>query len=505
MEENKNFTKKSRRREGRDIDLVDLIRVIWSKATLILLIGIIGAAIGLFLSMCVLPEKYESTTTIYVLNRDENSKVISANEMQTGSQLTRDYSIMITSRYVMEKVIDELQLDMSPSELRENISITVPSQTRAINITVTDRDPAQAQQIANAVREEASEHIKTIMAVNAVNVVDEANYPSGRSSPRVSVWVLVSALVGMFLYISFLTFRFILDDTLKTSEDIDRHLDLSTLALIPLDEGINMRPTIRKSANNSTKGAENDLAISDLEQHDQSGDLRISTREEQLAFQTREAFKTLRSNIEFSGERIKIINVTSCTPNEGKSEISFELAKSFAENGKKVLLFDADMRNSAMRSHFKRGKIAYGLSHYLVGSCSENEILFKTDIKNFYIVFSGPKTPSPAELLDSDRFSCLLEAVSAAYDIIIIDSPPLGNVIDAAIIAKKCNGTILVVSSSVISFRLAQSVVEQLKRSGCRILGCVLNKVNMKDASFYGKYYGEYGGNIERKAKKSEG
>ena len=495
MEEKKSLTEKNRYKEGKDVNLVDLMRVLWGKVKQILLVGFLFAVLGVCLCKFVLSDKYESTTTIYVLNRDNNSNVISANELQIGSQLTRDYSVMITSRYVLEKVIDELQLDMTAKELRGHITVAIPSETRAINIIVTDKDPAQAQRIANAVREHASEHIKNIMAVDAVNVVDEADYPTEKSSMRASAFALISAVVGMFIYISYLTFRFILDDSLKTSEDIEKYLNLSTLALIPMDEAIEAKSVKGRAANRGGEEQGKHFATYETGQKDHSDIQSISTLRVKLSFQTYEAFKTLRSNIEFSGEGIKVINVTSCTPNEGKSEISFELSKAFAENGKKVLLIDADMRNSTMIMHFREGRIACGLSHFLVGNVSVNEIVYGTDKDNFHVIFSGPKTPSPAELLDSERFSSLVETAKNSYDLVIIDSPPLGSVIDAAVIAKKCDGTVLVVSSAEISFRLAQNVVEQLKLASCRILGCVLNKVNMKDASFYGHYYGKGYGN----------
>ena len=491
MEEKRYFTEKNKHREGTDVNLMDLMRVIRNKIWQIILIGFVFSVLGVCLCKYVLPDKYESTTTIYVLNRDNNSNVISSNELQTGSQLTKDYSVMITSRYVMEKVIDELQLDMTVKQLREHITVEVPSETRAINIIVTDKDPAQAQRIANAVRGYASEHIKNIMAVDAVNVVDEADYPTEKSSMRASVMGLIAAVIGVFLFISYVTFRFILDDTLKTREDIEKHLDLSTLALIPRDEAIEEKTAKGRTPKNGGKKQSKHPDTYEGDPADHAVSQSISTKSENLSFQTREAFKTLRSNIEFSGEGIKVINVTSCMPNEGKSEISFELSKAFAENGKKVLLVDADMRNSTMRTHFMKGRIAYGLSHFLVGNCSANAIVYKTDRANFHVIFSGPKTPSPAELLDSEPFSRLVEATKSVYDVVIIDSPPLGSVIDAAVIAKKCDGTVLVVSNAEVSFRLAQSVAEQLQRAGCRIFGCVLNKVNMKDASYYGHYYGK--------------
>ena len=162
----------------------------------------------------------------------------------------------------------------------------------------------------------------------------------------------------------------------------------------------------------------------------------IVLQDDNLAFRTREAYKTLRSNIEFSGCDVRIIAVTSCTPNEGKSEISFELARSFAQNNRQVLLIDADLRKSVMRQHFKSGRIDYGLSNYLVGQCDLFDCICRTNENGFDMIFSGPATPNPSELLGSDVFSDLLTSAREYYDYIIIDTPPLGSVIDSAIIGK---------------------------------------------------------------------
>ena len=217
-----------------------------------------------------------------------------------------------------------------------------------------------------------------------------------------------------------------------------------------------------------------------------------------MDFRTEEAFKTLRSNIEFLGDDIRTICVTSCTPNEGKSSISFDLACSFAQNGKKVLLVDADLRRSVMRQRHRKGKVKLGLSNYLVGKTTLEECICVTDVKNLCLIFSGPVPPNPSELLGNARFKDLLVRMRELFDMIIVDTAPLGSVIDAAIVAKCCDGAMLVIESGAISYRYARKVKEQLEMSGCRLLGCVLNKVDIQGKSYYGKYYGKYYGSYER-------
>lgn len=220
----------------------------------------------------------------------------------------------------------------------------------------------------------------------------------------------------------------------------------------------------------------------------------IELKQNELDFRTKEAFKTLRTNIEFSGEDVKVVCVTSCTPNEGKSNISFELARSYAQMGKRVLLLDADLRKSVMRQRHKRGKVRLGLSNYLVGKATFEEVLCCTDVRNLYMAFSGPVPPNPSELLGNSRFVKLIEESREKYDMVIIDTPPLGSVIDTAVVSKCCDGAVIVIASGEVSYRFARKIKEQLTVANCRILGCVLNKVNLSGKGYYGKYYGRYYG-----------
>ena len=219
---------------------------------------------------------------------------------------------------------------------------------------------------------------------------------------------------------------------------------------------------------------------------------------EKLDFRTKESYKTLRTNLEFSGRDRKVISVTSCTPNEGKTSVSFQLALSVAEGGKRVVLVDADLRKSVLKGRYKTNASRYGLSHYLSGQASIADVTCKTNIENFYVIFSGPVPPNPSELLGNDAFRLLLEYLRNEYDYVIVDTPPLGSVIDGAVAAQYCDGTVVVIESGAISYKFAQKVKEQLEKVDCRILGVILNKVNMSGKGYYGAYYGKYyGGNEE--------
>lgn len=212
-----------------------------------------------------------------------------------------------------------------------------------------------------------------------------------------------------------------------------------------------------------------------------------------LDFKTKEAYKTLRTNVQFCGNDVKIISLTSCVPNEGKSMVSFNLAISMAETGKKVLFIDADLRKSVLIGRYKINKAIKGLTQYLSGVEQLDDVRYSTNVKNMDLILSGPVPPNPAELLNNEKFTELLETARKEYDYVIIDTPPIGQVIDPAIVAQKTDGVIFLVSQSNISYRYAQKQIEQLKKSGCRILGAVLNKVDPEGkSSYYGGYYGKY-------------
>jgi capsular exopolysaccharide synthesis family protein len=217
-------------------------------------------------------------------------------------------------------------------------------------------------------------------------------------------------------------------------------------------------------------------------------------KREELDFRANEAYKTLRTNIQFSGDDIKVIALTSCTPNEGKSSVSFNLAISFAESGKRVILIDADLRKSVLVGRYKVGAIDIGLTHYLSGQVELQEVIFDTDIDNLNIIFSGPIAPNPSELLGNENFTDMIKKLQEEYDYIIVDTPPLGSVIDSAIVAKVMDGAILVIENNAISYHFAQNVKKQLEKSNSKILGVVLNKVNMEKNGYYGRYYGKYYG-----------
>lgn len=212
----------------------------------------------------------------------------------------------------------------------------------------------------------------------------------------------------------------------------------------------------------------------------------------ELPYEFNEEMKTLRTNIQFCGNDKQVILMTSTFSGEGKSSVSLELCQSLTELDLRVLLIDADMRKSVFKKRVNGPAPKKGLSHFLSGQCELGEIIYKTSILNLSVVFAGTVPPNPTELLSSPRFEDLLEQGRQFFDYIIIDCPPVGMVVDAAVVAPLCDGTIILIESGEVKYRAAQDVVNRMNTTGCPILGVILNKVNRKkQGKYYGKYYGK--------------
>ena len=221
-----------------------------------------------------------------------------------------------------------------------------------------------------------------------------------------------------------------------------------------------------------------------------------------------ESMRALRTNIQFCGDDVRTILFTSTVPDEGKSTVVLDLARSMGESGKHILVVDTDMRKSVIMREYSVQSISHkqvvGLSHYLSGQNKLDEVLCQTNIPNVDIVFAGRSVPNPTEILGKKYFTDLLEYGRSHYDYVLLDCAPITAAIDAVLEAHYCDGAVLVISQGEVSSRAILDAKNQLVSSGVRILGAVLNKVRMEGSryghyygkyygSYYGKYYGHYG------------
>lgn len=191
---------------------------------------------------------------------------------------------------------------------------------------------------------------------------------------------------------------------------------------------------------------------------------------------TKEAFRSLRTNLQFCGEDAKLIAITSCSAGEGKSTVALHLAKSLSEIGKKVLLIDADIRRSVMAERVANLERVTGLSEILTAQDTFLNSLCSTQYENLFLLFAGNNSLDPTALLNTKYFNQLIDEVRTEFEYIIIDTPALGLVSDAAVITSRCDGALIVVGTDYVKEKLAQEVVGKIKNSGCRVLGIVRNR-----------------------------
>ena len=225
--------------------------------------------------------------------------------------------------------------------------------------------------------------------------------------------------------------------------------------------------------------------------------LEIAQKHLNFAKKAEEHYNALCTNIQLSGDDLKVLSISSVKPGEGKSTTSTNIAWAFARAGYKTLLVDADIRNSVMSGVFKSREKITGLTDFLAGTADLSNGLCDTNIENLFVIQAGPVSPNPIALLQSENFATMINTLRKYFDYVIVDTAPIGMVIDATIITQKCDASILVTASGETKRRDVLKVKEQLEQTGIPCLGVVLNKINTEVEKYgaYGVYgfYGAYG------------
>lgn len=215
-----------------EIDVLYLLRKLWSKKFFIIFVGLLVGTIALLGSVFFIKPKYTSTTRIYVVSRSSDTSLTNQ-DLQAGSYLVNDYKEVITSSEVLSSVIDQEKLSMSTGELSKEIAVTIPTDTRVISIAVTDTDAQRACDIANTVRQVAAEKIKAVTKVDDVTTLESATKPSHPSSPNVKKNAAIGALSGVFLAVVGILVAEVLDDRVRRPEDIEEVLGMTLLGVVP--------------------------------------------------------------------------------------------------------------------------------------------------------------------------------------------------------------------------------------------------------------------------------
>ncbi|NUW42424.1 polysaccharide biosynthesis tyrosine autokinase [Nonomuraea rhodomycinica] len=442
------------------MDLLSFIRLARKSWWLILLslVVSVGAALVITANM---PPKYAATTTMLFSSHDKQGGFSPAYQVSTLSQGVHSYASLLTSR----RMVSQVTTPDDVARLQQNITVDVVPGTVLLRAMVTDEKPERAAALANALSTKFARLVSQIERPTPtsrptvkVTVVDSAEVPKTPVSPMPVVNVLVAMLVGLVVSVSSLILRERLDTTVKSSNALQEAAGSSTLGIIGYERDAKRNPLVVRRKGRSSRA---------------------------------EAFRSLRTNLQFIGvdRKPRSLVVTSCLPNEGKSSTSANLAITLAQAGWRVLLVDGDLRRPRLPDYFGiEGGV--GLTDVLIGKVSLEGVVQAWGEPRLFVLPCGQIPPNPSELLGSDGMRQLLADLTADYDMVIIDAPPLLPVTDAATLSALCDGTILVARYGRTRHEHVVRGIELLASVSARVVGTVLNFVPAKASRYDGYGYG---------------
>lgn len=532
------------------LDLREYLALLWQWAWLIALAALVAGVAAYFFSSYMTPY-YQASTTMLV-NQAPATQTTDYSSVMTSERLTSTYSKMISTEPVLTEVTQRLGLSLSIDDLRNMITVKAVTDTQLIQVSVESTDPSAAAAIANVVVMVFSDYVQNIQSdrfaqsktslenqladlekqiaqysnqaaaatsssekerldakvdqyrqiytnllqsyeevrlseaqtISSVVQVEPATIPTTPVRPKIFQNTLLAALVGLMLAAGVVLAREALDDTLKTPEEVTRQLGLPVLGVI-----------------NHHKMPEGGLIT-----------------EVQPRSPTAEAFRTLRTNISYASvdRSLSTLMVTSAEPGEGKTTVVSNLAVVLAQNGHSVTLMDCDLRHPTVHRRFgltnRQGisRLFFQPTEPLNGTCQS------THVDRLSVLTTGQLPPNPAELLGSQRMQGILNMIREKSDVILIDTPPTLAVTDASVLAPVVDGVIVVVRPGKTHASAACQTVEQLRRVNARLLGVVLNNLDLRgshygyryhyyrDYSAYQNYYGSKGKKTEKVVKEPQ-
>lgn len=451
--------------KNESIESKRILDVVKKKLVILVLVLVVFMLLGYAYSYYYVVPEYKSTETLLLIpNNKTEEQRITSNDLTLNSELISTYSNIAKEPKVLRQVIDNLNLDMSEKELLEKLKVNVTIDTYIIEITVADKNAQRANEITKELSNVFLNEIKKIYNLENIGIVDEAEVAEKPYNINHTKDMVMFFGMGVFVSCIIVFATIVLDNTIKTEKDIEEYAELKALGKIPV---------------NSNKNNE------------------IVKRENAKSYVT-ECINTIRTNILYmnSVKTAKTILVTSCRAQEGKSWTSANIAVSFAETNKKVLLIDADLRKGRANKIFNIEKTE-GLSNYLyfmTGDTKKDLELAKryikeTEIYGLHVLTNGNVPPNPAELLESSNMASLLAMLKQLYDIIIIDSPPSMLVTDSAILSTIADSTILVVNSESTKINELIKVKKSIEMVGGNLIGAILNKVKVEGKTYNQNYY----------------
>lgn len=444
-------------------DYLALVRRNW---LLIAALIVLGGSLGLLVAIAT-PARYESSTQQYVSVSNSGAAVDLAQSTSYARQAVTSYVGVVPTALVLSPVIGALDLDETVHDLAGRVTASAAPNSQLITITVTDADPNRAAQIANAVAtsfaDAVSDELERPVGVDStsrvrVETVASARVPLAPSAPNLPLNVTLGLLLGLAVGIGGAALRTALDTRVHTAADVEAATGAPLLGGIAYDPDAAERPLIVHAAPRDPRA---------------------------------EAFRRLRTNLQFfaTDAQPPVFVVTSAAPAEGKSTTTANTALTLAETGARVALIDADLRKPRVAEIFGI-EGAVGLSDVLAGRVRLSDVIQPWGTGKLFLLPAGTIPPNAAELLGSAAMGRLLDELSSAFDYVLIDAPPLLAVTDAAVLARRTTGAILVAAAGSSRIPQLENAIKSLTNADARLLGAVITKVPTRGADSYG--YGHY-------------
>lgn len=466
-------------KEERELDVSYIMSTIGRWFLLILLFVIIGGTSAIFYNYGA-PIKYQSNTTLYV-EPGVNANEVNYQGILTNQRMVQTYAEIIKSRSVVNKVIKQAELEMTYKEFISNLTVNVSTDTQMITIYFKDIDKNVARDVTNLVATTFIAEIEEKLNVTNISVVDEAIISKNPVEPRTTLNIAIGIVGGLAVGLM-LAFLFqSMDNKIKTHEDVKKYLKIKTLGVIPhnsIDYEVNGKKKKYVKPVNGTN-------------------IKMITDPTSIVS---ESVRIIRTNLNFSD--LKLINVTSTVPSEGKSEVITNLAVSFAMLDKKVLIVDCDLRKPKIHRNF--GLIRnQGVSDVVLsrGTLDYRQVVqqYTANKVTIDVLTAGSKISNPSELINSVHFSNLIKKLKEDYDLVLIDCPPISNMTDGVLVSKLSDGTVYVIESDKTDYQVVSDCIDELRNNNVFILGAILTKVDIKkEKKLYGYKYDYYYSNYNK-------
>lgn len=418
---------------------------------------------------------YQAQTTIVIAKSDNTTNAASTlNDVNASQKLATTYGEIAKSELVLNKVIENLELSTSVKELGKNLTVKAIDDTSILSVSVKDLDAEQSARIANEIADVFSEEVSKIYKLDNVSQLSIANVPTAPSNNTLTRDVILAVVIAVAIVGGIAFIRFYLDDTVKHSDEVEKIYGL---------------PKTGRICKNDMKSSKKGEVMSEL------------VVEKYPKAIVSENIKSLRTNLQFTAidKNLKTLLVTSTNASEGKSFVSANLAISFAQAEKKVLLVDCDLRKGRVHRLFDVPNTD-GLSNLLTDDLENvTHYIHNTGVDNLDIITCGTYPPNPSELLASRKMKKLLTSLRHRYDIIIFDGAPIGGLADSVILSSLMDETVIVVRDGATSRTDLMAAKGELEKVGAKMAGVVFNMVNRKSSKYYSYYYGHGYGYGENK------